>query len=634
MTASDEDSGGLHAELEAARRRISEVEAELERLQSELAQSTGSSSVRIALAASHRVRRLIPPGSRRQQSLHTAVSRTHTLVEHGPAALIDRVRRDRQLRRAIGVADSPTARRTQYRRWLALHTPSPETLQAMRAAALAMVDAPVISLVMPVHDPEQSWLEAAIRSVLGQVYPHLELCVADDASTLPHVRSVLEEAGSDPRVRVVYRDRQGGIAAASNSAMAVATGAFVGFIDHDDVLRPHALFAMATHLREHPDADLVYSDEDKLLPGGGLALPAFKPDYSPDRLLAENYINHFTVMRRSLVLEAGGFREGFDGSQDHDLVLRVCERSGGIGHIPDVLYAWRMVEGSRAASAEYKPHAQRAGRRSVEDALRRRGIEARVDFGPSPGLYIPRYSLAGVPSVDVLIVSRTTDGSAEACRASVEDLTTYANRRVTVVDAGARTAAAINAAVRGTTGDHVVTVDSSVRVITPEWLEVMLELSRRDDIGAVGVRLLNPDSTVAHEGIVLGRLGAAATVDQLLRVIKETGAVSGACLMTRRAVFEQAGGMDERFLHSFHDVDYCLRVRELGRRVLCTPLAELTWGAAPRTHAVSGDAADERAFTERWAGADGIQDPYLNSNVLWPNPLSLRLDVKRIVSTT
>ena len=180
----------------------------------------------------------------------------------------------------------------------------------------------------------------------------------------------------------------------------------------------------------------------------------------------------------------------------------------------------------------------------------------------------------------------------------------------------------------------MVTIDGSVRVITPEWLEVMLELSQRDDIGAVGVRLLNPDSTVAHEGIVLGRLGAAATVDQLLRVIKETAAVSGACLMTRRAVFEQAGGMDERFLHCFHDVDYCLRVREMGRRVLCTPLAELTWGGASRTGVLSGDAADERVFIDRWAGADGIQDPCLNPNVLWPNPLSLRLGVKRIVSTT
>ena len=198
------------------------------------------------------------------------------------------------------------------------------------------------------------------------------------------------------------------------------TGAFVGFIDHDDVLRPHALFAMATHLREHPDTDLVYSDEDKLLPGGGLALPAFKPDYSPDRLLAENYINHFTVMRRSLVLEVGGFREGFDGSQDHDLVLRVCERAQG--HRPRPGCPVRVADGRRVEGVVSGMQAacSDCGRRAVEDALHRRGVDARVEFGPSPGLYIPRYTLAGAPSVDVLIVSRTADGSADACRASIE----------------------------------------------------------------------------------------------------------------------------------------------------------------------------------------------------------------------
>jgi glycosyltransferase involved in cell wall biosynthesis len=173
----------------------------------------------------------------------------------------------------------------------------------------------------------------------------------------------------------VYRDKQGGIAAASNSALALATGEFVGFIDNDDVLRPHALYSMAAYLREHPDADLVYSDEDKLLPEGGLGAPTFKPDFSPDRLLAENYINHLTLVRRSLASEVGGFREGFDGSQDHDLMLRVAERATHVGHVPDVLYAWRMVPGSTAVSAGFKPLAQDAGRRAVADALERRGLE-------------------------------------------------------------------------------------------------------------------------------------------------------------------------------------------------------------------------------------------------------------------
>ena len=496
----------------------------------------------------------------------------------------------------------------------------------MRAATDALKSPAVISVVMPVHDPEPAWLEAAIRSVLGQVYPHLQLCIADDASTKPQVRAVLERAASDPRVRVAFRDRQGGIAAASNSAIELATGDFVGFLDHDDVLRAHALHAMAAHLRDHADADLVYSDEDKLLPDGGLGAPAFKPEYSPDRLLAENYINHFTVVRRSLLTDIGGFREGFDGSQDHDLMLRVTERARHVGHVPDVLYAWRMAPGSTAIAADRKPLAQGAGRRAVADALQRRKVAARVDFGPSPGLYIPRYERNGAPSVDVLVVERTPGSTAQECLVSVERLSTYGHRLVSVVQAGANVAAAINAAATTLTGDHIVLLDASTRVITPEWLEVMLELSQRDGIGAVGPRLRYPDGSVAHEGVVLGRLGVAACVDQLLRVIKESSAVSGACLMTRRVVFEQASGMDERFARALFDVDYCLRVRALGHRVLCTPLAELTWGDAEAGARIDRSDRDAEVFTQTWGTADGIEDPYLNRNVLWPKPLSLRLD--------
>jgi hypothetical protein len=362
----------LADELRAARRHITELEAELQSLRAELSDATGSASARIAVAVVRKARRVVPPESRRQQTLHKAASRTLTLVDHGPSALAGLIRRDRELRRAIGVADTAAARRRQYRRWLALHTPGEAELATMRRISSADTSAPVISLVMPVHNPERTWLEAAIGSVLGQAYPHLELCVADDASKQPHVRQVLDSAGADSRVRIVYREQQGGIASASNSALALATGEFVGFIDNDDVLRPHALYAMAAYIREHPDADVVYSDEDKLLADGSLGAPTFKPDFSPDRLLAENYINHFTVVRRTRVNDVGGFREGFDGSQDHDLMLRVTENAAHVGHVPDVLYAWRMVPGSTAVSAGFKPLAQDAGRRAVADALARR----------------------------------------------------------------------------------------------------------------------------------------------------------------------------------------------------------------------------------------------------------------------
>jgi GT2 family glycosyltransferase len=626
MSGSRKQSSKLAGELEAARRRISELEAELRDVRASLAQSTDSASARIALSAARRMRRLVPPASRRQQLLHTATSRTLVLVDKGPSALVESILRARRLRREIGVADTLGARRKQYRRWLALHTPTAGELARMRSNAETLHGPAVISIVMPVFNPDPSWFSAAINSVLAQAYPHLQLCIADDASTEPHVRTTLERAATDARVRVVHRDVQGGIAAASNSAIELATGDFVGFLDHDDVLRPHALYAMASYLRDHADADLVYSDEDKVLPDGGLGAPAFKPEYSPDLLLAGNYPNHFSVVRRSLLVDLGGFRQGFDGSQDHDLMLRVSERARHIGHVSDVLYAWRMAEGSTAVAADRKPLAHEAGRRAVEDALQRRDVAARVDYAPGRGLYIPRYVLSGTPSVDVLVIAGTSGADEQECLASIDQLSSYANRRVMIVHADERRPAAINAAVKTTTGDHVVLLDASTRVITPEWLEVMLELSQRDGVGAVGARLRYPDGSVAHEGIVLGRLGVAACADQLLRVVKEVSAVSGACLMTRRDVFEQAGGVDERYAGTLFDVDYCLRVRRLGHRVLCTPLAELTWGAAAGSARVDRSHRDARMLTETWGKAGGIDDPYLNRNVVWPNPLSLRLD--------
>jgi O-antigen biosynthesis protein len=626
MTAPRDELDRLADELRAARRHITELEAQLQTVRAELAGATGSASARIAVAVVRKVRRVVPPESRRQQTLHKAASRTLTLVDHGPSALAGLIRRDRDLRKAIGVADTAAARRRQYRRWLALHTPNAAALETMRRVSEADADAPVISLIMPVHNPERTWLEAAIGSVLGQVYAHLELCVADDASTAPHVRAVLGAATADPRVRVAHRDQQGGIAAASNSALNLATGEFVGFIDNDDVLRPHALYAIAAYVREHPDADLVYSDEDKLLPDGSLGAPTFKPEFSPDRLLAENYINHFTIVRRTLANAVGGFREGFDGSQDHDLMLRVSEAAGHVGHVADVLYAWRMVPGSTAVSAGFKPLAQDAGRRAVADALERRGLEGRVDLGPSPGLYIPRYAIVGTPSVDVIVVARTDGADAADCVASIERLSTYTRRRVTSVITGNNTPAAINNALRAMSGDHVVLLDASTRVITVDWLETMLELSQRGGIGAVGLRLRYPDGAVAHEGMVCGRLGLASSVDQHLHVIKEMSAVSGACLMTRREVFDQAGCLDERYSRALWDVDYCLRVRALGHRVLCTPLAEMTWGEAARAGGAGMAGKDAREFAERWGGIGEIDDPYLNTNVLWPAPLSLRLD--------
>ena len=307
-------------------------------------------------------------------------------------------------------------------------------------------------------------------------------------------------------------------------------------------------------------------------------------------------------------------------------MLRVSEAARHVGHVPDVLYAWRMVPGSTAVSAGFKPLARDAGRRAVADALVRRGLDARVDLGPSPGLYVPRYAIAGDPTVDVVVVASTDGAGTAECIAVIERLSTYPNHEVASVVGVDRVPASINAAVRAMHGDHVVLVDASTRVITVEWMQTMLELSQRAEIGAVGLRLRYADGTVAHEGIVSGRLGLARPVNQHLHVIKEMSAVSGACLMTRRDVFDQAGGLDERYHRALWDVDYCMRVRALGHRVLCTPLAEMTWNDAAREDVSDPAGTDAQSFVRRWGRVGEIDEPYVNVNVLWPTPLSLRLD--------
>jgi glycosyltransferase involved in cell wall biosynthesis len=235
---------------------------------------------------------------------------------------------------------------------------------------------------MPTYDPQEGWIRPAIDSVVAQVYENWELCIADDASTAPHVDRILREyEAADDRVKVVRRSENGGIAAATASALGIASGEFVALLDHDDVLRPHALHRVVEALRTAPDMDIVYSDEDLLLEDGRFGRPAFKPDFSPDFLLSVNYICHLLVLRRSLVEAAGGFRDGFDGAQDHDLLLRTTEKARRVGHVPDILYGWRQVPGSVALAGEEKMYAYAAGKRAVEDALARRGLPGQVTLG-------------------------------------------------------------------------------------------------------------------------------------------------------------------------------------------------------------------------------------------------------------
>lgn len=639
----------LQGELDETRRLLVATEAEARALREELAALKGSAAGRVVVRLQSAARRTAPLGTRRQRALHQVAQGAAVLVERGPRGLRAYIGRQRRTGGDVGCADTPEGRQQQYLAWRRGHAPDAARLRAMADESAGWDGAARFSIVMATRDPEISWLVDAIESVRAQAYPHWQLCIADDGSTRPQVRELLERVrAGDSRIRVVFRDEPGGIARAFNSALDLATGEYIGFLDHDDMLRPHALFAVAAHLRTHPAAEVVYSDEEKILPSGGPGDPFFKPDHSPEMLLRWNYITHFAVISAALVQRLGGFREGFDGSQDHDLLLRATEVASATGHVADVLYSWRMVEGSAALSSDYKPLAREAGRRAVAEALVRRGRTARVDFGRHPGLYDVHDTIRGEPAVDIIIPTRDRLRLLRRCVQSVEELSTYRNYTITIVnnqsqdpktleylaatshrvvdfDAPFNYSAIVNRAVAASSAAHVLLLNNDTAVRTPGWIEALLELSQLPGVGAVGARLLYPDGSVQHEGIALGRLHVAANVETRWAVAREVSAVTGACLMTRREVFDGVGGFDRDLAEAFNDVDYCLRVRAAGLRVLVTPHAELTHDEGG-TRGTRIPAADERRFVTRWGHPDAIEDPYLNTNVLWPNPLRLRMD--------
>ena len=506
---------------------------------------------------------------------------------------------------------------TDYETWIADHdTLSAHDLAAIRNHIDRFTAAPLISILFPVYNPPEKWLRRALDSVVAQLYPHWELCAADDASTAPHVRTVLGEyAARDPRIKVVHRERNGHISAASNSALALATGAFVAGLDHDDELPPHALYEVAVLLQAHPDAGLVYTDEDKIDEEGQRYEPYFKPDWLPDLFLGQNYLSHLTVYRTALVRAVGGFREGFEGSQDWDLALRVIERlpAEAIHHLPRVLYHWRAIPGSTALLLAEKNYPVEAARRALTEHFARTGVSATLS--PVPGdhwrIHYPVPDPA--PRVTVIIPTRNQLPLLRACVDGLRAHTTYPAWEILVVDNGSDDPATLawladqsragalrvlrdeapfnysalnNAGVAAARGEIVALLNNDLTPITPGWLEEMVSHAVRPGIGAVGAMLYYPNDTVQHAGVVVGLGGVAghpfkgltrgaADEKNRVRLAQNFTAVTGACLVVRKALFDQVGGFDAAALPvAFNDVDFCLKLRAAGYRNLWTPFAE------------------------------------------------------------
>jgi O-antigen biosynthesis protein len=569
----------------------------------------------------------------------------------------------RVLRRAglLPSAAPATATVQDYPAWLSRVEPTAAQLARMRAKAQRR-PGPRLSILMPVYNPAPEHLAAAIESVLGQAYPHWELCICDDASTAPEVAALLERhALADRRIRVVSRSANGGIGAATADALALASGEFIVLLDHDDVLPPWSLYFVADAIVRDDALDIIYSDEDKLDEQNRRCQPHFKPDWNPELLYSINYFGHLVAIRRSLVLDAGGVRGGFDGSQDFDLVLRCTARTSAdrIHHIPAILYHWRMSPQSTARDPGAKNYAHLAGIRALQSRFA--GIDGlRVEDGPFPTSYRVRFPLPDpLPRVSVLIPTRDGYTHLARCIHSLEQRVRYPDLELIVLDNQSRDPqtldyfAALSAAGRArvlrydhpfnysainnfgalhASGEVLLLLNDDVEAIEAGWIEEMLAYLHRDGVGAVGAKLLYPDRRIQHAGVILGIGGVAGHSHKYaaehdygyfgrLVLPQALSAVTGACLMVRREAFDAVGGLEEGKLGvAFNDVDFCLRLRERGWRCVWTPYARLihheslSRGYEDTPEKQARFAREVQHMMERWHGVLA-RDPHYNPNL-------------------
>jgi len=522
--------------------------------------------------------------------------------------------------------------RKDYSKWVELYSKTTDKHRsAIHTRIAEFRECPLISIVMPVYNPNPEWLVQAIDSVRSQLYENWELCIADDYSTDSQIRKILEElADKDTRIKVVFRKENGHISAASNSALRLAQGTWIALVDHDDRLSEDALFWVVDTINHNPSTRLVYSDEDKIDEIGARHSPYFKTDWNPDLFLSHNMFCHLGVYEKNLLDDVGGFRIGFEGSQDYDLALRCAEKvdANQILHIPRVLYHWRVHRNSTASSISNKPYARQSGKRALDEHFERLGIKG--EAVPVEHGFRIRYTVPiNLPLVTLIIPVRNKLELTRQCIESIREKTTYGNYEIVVVDNGSddldfmayleslslesgvsilrddrpfNFSALNNRAVDSAKGEIVGLINNDTEVITSDWLTEMVSHAVRPEVGAVGAKLRYGDGTLQHGGVVLGLGGVAGHSHKHLpknsvagenlidakslpenpgyfgrvALISNFSAVTAACLVTRKSIYQKVGGLNEQQLGvAFNDVDFCCRLIEAGHVNVWTPYAEL-----------------------------------------------------------
>jgi glycosyltransferase involved in cell wall biosynthesis len=507
--------------------------------------------------------------------------------------------------------------RVDYTRWVREYdTIDKKKREQISAVIKSMPFMPKISVILPVYNPPLDMLNMAIQSVRNQLYPNWELCIADDASKTKEVIELLKRHSSeDSRIKLTMRSENGHISQSSNSALELATGEFVALFDHDDLLPEHALFWVADAIIKYPEAGIIYSDEDKIDLKGNRQAPYFKTDWNPDLFLSQNLISHLGVYRTSLLREIGGFRTGLEGSQDYDLALRCIERikPEQIIHIPRVLYHWRIHSASTASSTAAKPYTIISGERALNEHLKRCNIAGRAEHAGHG--YRIHYDLPlNPPLVSLIIPTRNGLSFLRQCIESILTKTTYPNYEILVIDNGSddpeimayfaniakhpnlrvirddqpfNYSAINNDAVKRAHGTILGLINNDIEVISPNWLSEMVSLALQPGAGAIGAKLLYPNNTVQHAGVIMGIGGVADHTHKHFprdnygycgraSLISNYSAVTGACLIVKKSIYNEVNGLNETDLKvAFNDVDFCLKIKEAGYRNIWTPYAEL-----------------------------------------------------------
>ncbi|SCG87636.1 Chondroitin polymerase [uncultured Clostridium sp.] len=548
-------------------------------------------------------------------------------------------------------------REVEYQEWYEKNKPSEEELARQRKKKWK--NPVVISVLVPAYRTPEVFLKQMMESVLFQTYPYLELCIADGSGTDDSVENVVKEyQKKDPRVRYRRLEKNEGIAGNTNAATEMASGDYLALFDHDDLLSPNALFEVASAI-EKEKADVIYTDEDKVTSDLKEHFqPHFKPDFNPDLLCANNYICHLFVVKRSLALKLGGQDPAYDGAQDYDFIFRCTENAEKIVHVAKILYHWRVHQASTADNPSSKLYAFDAGKRAIEAHLARIGAKAEVSHTKDLGFYRVKYQVQGNPMVSIVIPNKDEKETLKKCLESIWKKTSYPNYEIILVENNSTTqeirdyykeldgkkrvrvvywdkefnySAINNFGISYAKGEYILCLNNDITVISPDWLEELLANCQRPEVGIVGARLYYPDNTIQHAGIVLGMGGCAGSLFVGLArsrggylhkaaLQQDLSAVTAACFMVKKEVFEKVGGFEEKLAVAFNDVDFCLKVRHAGYLVVYDPYAEL-YHHESKTRGYENTEAKKRRFQEEieymrchWM-PDILRDPYYNENL-------------------